>query len=1145
MAPVDTKQRYSLYVPKPLARLNLGDWQRRDLQSPKFGYAGVSIQTDSNLFVDVTKGTHIQAKGGYVVQTTDWLQTSKNAMYIATSDNATVGADGTIVMAAGAGHGPTFTLDHGDSMDTFPYNPLNLHYRVEEVQNSLFDFFRGKRKKHEQKPLVKTLTSWWFKRDDKIFNSSKNKFSNPLAAFGENPMGYEGAEEAEDKADLRGGFERVANVSWQRLYGKDNWDIDKLDKKVAPYDIFDNLGDVRADIPKDLKPADLKDEARDNTGALTEKQLVYGFSTYFSRFDPYQMIDPDRFAADVIKKKLSLFEAGILKVFAHVNNALVKLRRTLDVVYKIGSILKDNSLSKLLTDAAAAVDAMNASVKAFRGQYEQLIENPYITHKSGTFYDQMLDEEASGHQARAAKLEKQGKNWGAPSTAQATVRSGSTGKDFGVFGDKASFADGDTMTIKADDGTLFTTPALSLGAQAATAAVLSGGPLSEGKIEIPDGAWIQVQINGGAYMKIDLPKQTILSLRECQDCDKALLQGQAVHFVNDRNNAIAALQNAIAAAIGAPAAVSNGILTITSPTTGSSSKIQLFENPTETLASLGFYTASATGTAATPVKAAKDITSADIVALLARATSNPAKSVFSYFTFSVEGDQVVITRTKKGDGSEVTVGGSLASKLKFVGDARGWSDHDKIEDLDPFRRGQDDFEKAMIEVQQLPQDTANLMRPMIAVWKGAVGAVNKLNSAVKGILKVGALKLPSNKGAIGLVANSGISLGTPDRIVGAGGQGIVFIADGGTGKPDHAKYALLEDIINRFAGADIAGAIRELILGTEPAPTKASLGFRVFSDTTVDLTARKTAHLLAMGREDRGGKIVGSGIARVAGSRGVEIAGHDKVTVGARDKDDGRVEVVGRTVALGFTKMDADTQQFGIQWNEELHESHPETSSVLVHSTDQACIVVGKYMVQLRTKDGTKKQAQAEQDQAEKARDGFRAKLLKLQGDESEAVLANEPADAIDEIKKQIKDVKAELAAATKTLKHKQGVVKQSQRSNDEGVIISMRDPDLADNTSQSNWAWKAKPSIVLSEKGVTIATKTGKDDEDSSANVRITLNDEGLDIKVGQKTGIGIAKGKVQISDGSGKYAKLKDGEFSSVARDINFSAAQKITLG
>lgn len=166
MAPVDIKQRYSLYVPKPLSRINLGDWQRRDLQTPKFGYAGVSVQTDASLFFDITKGTYIQAKGGFVAQTTDWLQCSKGAMYLSTSDSATMGADGLITLAAGAGHGPTFTLDHGDSMETYPYNPLSLHYRVEEVQNSLFEFFRGKRKKHETTPLTRKLTSWWFKRDD-------------------------------------------------------------------------------------------------------------------------------------------------------------------------------------------------------------------------------------------------------------------------------------------------------------------------------------------------------------------------------------------------------------------------------------------------------------------------------------------------------------------------------------------------------------------------------------------------------------------------------------------------------------------------------------------------------------------------------------------------------------------------------------------------------------------------------------------------------------------------------------------------------------------------------------------------------------------------------------------------------------------
>ena len=37
-----------------------------------------------------------------------------------------------------------------------------------------------------------------------------------------------------------------------------------------------------------------------------------------------------------------------------------------------------------------------------------------------------------------------------------------------------------------------------------------------------------------------------------------------------------------------------------------------------------------------------------------------------------------------GHGSEVTVGGSMAPKLQFVGDSRGWSSHDKIEDIDDW-----------------------------------------------------------------------------------------------------------------------------------------------------------------------------------------------------------------------------------------------------------------------------------------------------------------------------------------------------------------------------------------------------------------------------------------------------------------------------
>ncbi|MBK8256858.1 MAG: hypothetical protein IPK82_29820 [Polyangiaceae bacterium] len=145
----DLKTRYSIYVPKPLARINLGDWQKREgtSQSPKFGYAGVSIQTDSQLFVDVLKTTYIQARGGYNLQTTDLLQIAQKAVFLATPDNATVGSDGLMTLAAGAGQAPTWTLDHGDLIDVYPYNSLQLHYRVEEVQNGLFEFFRGKRER--------------------------------------------------------------------------------------------------------------------------------------------------------------------------------------------------------------------------------------------------------------------------------------------------------------------------------------------------------------------------------------------------------------------------------------------------------------------------------------------------------------------------------------------------------------------------------------------------------------------------------------------------------------------------------------------------------------------------------------------------------------------------------------------------------------------------------------------------------------------------------------------------------------------------------------------------------------------------------------------------------------------------------------
>jgi hypothetical protein len=1187
MAPVDIKQRYSLYVPKPLARINLGDWQRRDLQSAKFGYAGVSIQTDSNLFVDITKGTHIQAKGGFVAQTTDWLQTSKNAMYIATTDTATVGADGAIVMAAGAGHGPTFTLDHGDSMDTYPYNNLSLHYRVEEVQNGLYEFFRGRRQKTETKPSPWRM---FFKRDDRLFNSSKTKFlMNPFTAYGSNPMGYDGAEEVETKPALKGGFERVANVSWWRLFGSDDtWDTPAPPPKPLPgaqpgplpeipIDLFAGLGDVRKDA---LKALEKKADIEASTGAETEDQLVYGFSAYFSRFDPYLLFDPARFDKDVDKKKITKLDAMVMKILARANNALTKMKRTVDVVYKIGSLIKDNSIAKLGTDTAAAVDGFNLAIKGFRGQYETLIENPYITHKQGTFYDQMQDEAASGVVKRTeTNIGTKLTPWAKHSEAQAVVRSGTPGKDYGVFGDKCTLAEGDVLTVTVD-GITFTTPALALGGSPATVgkgAVLKGGAATTGAWVIPANAFVQVVFDNGTPVQVALPAQTVPALATEQAKDVALVAaGQAAHFEADRAAQIAALQQAVCTACGAKGALASGAITLTSATVGASSTVVLQESAGGLLANLGLATTSALGSngaPATAAKLAKDLKPEDILALLNAATPTPAlpagKKASDYVAYSVEGEQVVITAAKKGDGSEVTVGGNMATKLGFVGDAYGWSAHDKIQDLDDFRRGQDDFEKAMLEVNALPQDTANLMRPMVIVWKNVAGAVNKLQGAMKAAVKIAGLKLPTTKGAIGLIANSGISLGTPDKIVGAGGQGIVFVADGGTGKADHAKYAMLEDIINSIAGADLAGAIREYILGTPsatPAPGS-SLGFRVFSDTTVDLTARNTANLLALGRaDDTHGGTIGTGIARVGGSYGSEIAGQKKVVVRAREKDSGRVELLGSTLALGYSELDLAEAKFGLEdqpgsgprgMSAELKAAHPKTSSVIVHSTDQACIVVGDFMVQLRSKTKTDHTlAQAQQDKldadgrlaqftkeqvdltAEKLKNSL---ILPLPGNEAKHAAAQ---DRILEIDARMVIVKKAIKDETKAVARCARAVTAAQMTNDEGVIISMRDPADGNNSSANNWAWKEKPSIVLGKKGVTITTTTGKDNDATTA--RITVDDKGIAIHVGdKKAGLVIKKDSVEISNGTKKAVLSNSGKFHSDASQIDFAAAQKITLG
>ncbi len=1408
----DIKTRYSIYVPKPLARINFGDWQKRDGAnfSPKFGYSGVSVQTDQNLFVDVVKTTYMQMRGSFVAHASDWLQCSLKPMVLATADNATIGADGTATVVAGAGQAPTWTLDHGDALETVPYINLQLHYRVEEVQNSLFEFFRGRREKDD--PFRKmNFKGKGFLRGWEIFTKKEVAFDSslpgPLGALTKRlpgfmqpkpPMGAkEGAWEgdqwkAPDKK-LAGGFELLVERSWQELYGKADWDYDvhemkdgkKVLKKFAPNDIFGGLKDIRLDPdpnaitrnpgnPLSGKAA-LKDDIDGNEGKLTERMLMYGFSGYFSRFDPYLMLDPEAVDADT---KLSSFEKKwIVKPLVHANNFVTKLKRHVDVMYKMATFLRDNALMKVVKDAAAAVDSANQAVKAVRGNCEMLAA--MILQNRGWWGEQMADEMLSGLGKRGYAFDKV---WAADVVTKAVVRSIAPYKDptkaaltmdqqkdkaanqdadpnKGFYGGNQKFGggyilpggtqlkDNDRIRIKAKkkDGTEveFDTPPLRINT--ATSAELTGiemtakakfKPGSKLLVQLDSGAWREVDVtaslpappavsssaipasmfvtstglyqktltlttDGGAPVSLVLnetnapdeatflqtlkstfntanvtvaagvltvasrntssgtvevsgsaasalnlaagPAQSItasaafasnlfaksaglfnktficaadggdnvtvtLELKDVLDMNalktkltdsikdlKVSVAGNVVTLTSKYCGPGASVQvsststgvgstlinitttkttsadashipgvlGSVVTGLGASNAeiVATNKLKVKSTMTGSLSKVVLSESEKDTLKNLGMTVTSAAGI---DKKAPQDITAEDLVALFS--TAPEAKDAV---TFTAEDGQVVITCSYEGPGSFIEIktpvtqphnGDNMKTALQFMGDYRGESDQDHVQELPGVDdhntgvlvRGLDDFDKMNTEVQKMPDDLAVVFRPITIIGKNAVGMVSKAVNVFKASVKVGGIKLPTAKGSIGLIANKGISLGTPDRIVGAGGQGIVFIADGGTGNPDHAKYVLFEDAFNKFMGAD-------LFARWEPPKDKPSLGFRVFSDTTVDLTARNTANLLALGRTKVGAEVIGNGIARVAGSYAVELAAREKVVIGARDKKIGRVEVLGTTVALGYTKIDIDDQPFGLTkrgpslgWpaetkdpanKVELAKEHALTSSVLIHSTEQACIVVGPYMVQLRSKKGqeeaalvTKARVQAAQDRVDQANEDVDNlnDVLTLFMDDQELLDHNKQLDTANNA---LQEAQTELANA-------QAADGLANSIIGEGVFITMREPDAKKNSAVTNIPHKGKPGIYMNSDGVTITMKYGEDDGDDTA--RITLKDSKLEVRLGQKAGLQITKNNVRLQDGDGNMAKFEGGRFKvDASREIAFGKASKIMLG
>ncbi|MCA9605691.1 MAG: hypothetical protein KC619_08860, partial [Myxococcales bacterium] len=152
-------KRFEIFVPTPQSRINLGSANLTETDEGPFGYRGISLKSGAgHLFVDVSDHTLLQGGGDCCEQVGgSWIQISDADMTVSTKAQLKIGAGKTIVIASGAGMGAVNVDDHGEDVAATKYNDLELHYQVDKIETSLFEFFHGRRAHTERGKLAKAL----------------------------------------------------------------------------------------------------------------------------------------------------------------------------------------------------------------------------------------------------------------------------------------------------------------------------------------------------------------------------------------------------------------------------------------------------------------------------------------------------------------------------------------------------------------------------------------------------------------------------------------------------------------------------------------------------------------------------------------------------------------------------------------------------------------------------------------------------------------------------------------------------------------------------------------------------------------------------------------------------------------------------
>lgn len=1034
-----TSKRLLIAVPSPLGRINLGaPWQdyapKGSFETDgvaKFGYTGVSIQSGAHLFIDANKFTLFQTGISFMGQVGgQWLQYSNSHQFIASRANGTFAVDNKLLLAAGAGHGQITSLDHGQVPRMVPYNNLNLHYRVEEVQNGLSEFFTGRRER--EKP--------WPGRFIALFKYQKG-----------------------------GEYNRTKGVLTEQ---EGFWDV--LDRATDYLGIgLPSYRGAQAVFPR-------------SAGAK------YGYSGYFSRFDPYAkkepqgkkypfiwfrnvLVDLRRFADVIAKLGEAITNLPLIRqafgLMDSVESFLLGLDASLRAAGTLGAGPKAgegvpfdkqvlDELDSALLARIAGADAQYGSRKAklttgdgpftvagggyvelrtspsgawtksriVPGQAPELVGSsglgtvpssvrsstitlaPRATSRTTTVSTAAADVSAlvtalnqatatdvlmsTGAQLFGTLDADDGKHLKVdtvpPLTTQLVIRSTAASTLLGLGLIDATAAASGTASVSlavpfvapgAIDLTLLAAGSVVVElvreSRSATISWDANVTASAGAIvtainrEATEAALVPSTVRladtSGTSLRLTPPNDTAVSFASTGDAATRLGlsdtssqtsavvgsgpltegwganpwiviktdAGEARLVLNASNAAtVSSLASAINAAIGGTVASASGsALKLESQSRGSGAFVELRADSVRTFELLGFPPPEV------PLlrQEGEDVTltGAQLKELMEQGPFGTGSSTITQVTIkhhSSGGDtpadrvEVESTETLSGDTtSYLEVRGPLASVFGGTKDEVTAPDDGPEDSIK-------NFHAVWFELNKLPEDTRNILRPINHFMNDVVDSIAKAEEAAEkatGAL-LGSRFIPDGPpNAMGLIAKDGITLGTPEKIVGAAGKGYLLVADGGTGQRDVKKFVQklflglpMERLISNFMSNTCEG-IGDLLWPPKPEepPDKedyAAGGFHVISNSTASMIARSSIDLLAVGNSKKDANTnEGFGVARIAATRSVEVAGHQTVRIAATgysskaaapineltpDKKGGVVEVLGSRLVLGATR---------------------------------------------------------------------------------------------------------------------------------------------------------------------------------------------------------------------------------------------------